>query len=288
MDDLGTDEIPTKRLKILRWDPLQLVPTSTIFLIGRRGTGKSTLLRDIAYNLHLSGKIDIAIGMSPTEDSTESLGTFIPKSLIYTGYCERKLQQIMDTQSLMWKRGRGYQIALFLDDCIYDRSILKTKTFRELMMNGRHRRITLILAAQYCMDLPPSTRTNIDVVIMARDNIVSNKKKLYEQFCGFFQTQNDFNKTFTATTNNFEVMVVDNKTSQSNDLSDCVRWYKARNDLPPFQLGREWVKGLNERYYVDRDPVQQHEVVGADAPIGLVVKGDTSGTTVINTSYHKS
>lgn len=273
---------PKKRLKIMRWDAESIKPTSTIFLIGRRGTGKSTLIRDIAYRLYRSGTIDLAIGMSPTEDSTESLSTFLPRSMIYTGYSEARLQRIMDMQNTLWKRGRGYQLALILDDCIYDKSILRTKTFRELMMNGRHRRITLILAAQYCMDLPPSTRSNIDIVIMARDNILSNKKRLYEQFCGFFQSQADFNKTFAATTNNFEVMVVDNKTTQTNDLGDCVKWYKAQLDLPPFTLGRDWVVQLDRLHYREEtDGGAQPCDDDDDAPIGRVVKAGTCGETVL-------
>lgn len=274
---------PKRKLKISKWDPGCLEPTSTIFLIGRRGTGKSTLLRDIAYHLHSTNKIDVGIGMSPTEAASESLGKFLPNSLIYSGYSEKKLQQIMEIQRVTWEKGTGYNVLLCLDDCCYDKAILKTKTFRELMMNGRHRKITLILTTQYCLDLPPPVRSNIDVVFMARDNLISNKKRLYEQFAGFFACQADFNKTFAALTTNYELMVIDNKTTQSNDLSDCVKWYKANPDIPAFRLGSDWVYKLHDRYQCEHKPRPKAATEISGLPIGNVVKGDFDGMTVVDT-----
>lgn len=273
-----------RKLKIAKWKPELMVPASTLLLIGRRGTGKSSLLRDLAYHLTKGGKVDIGIGMSPTESSSVSLGNFLPSSMIYSGYSEKKVQQIMDTQKRMWDRGHGYNVLLCLDDCCFDKSILKTRTFRELMMNGRHRKITLILTTQYCLDLPPAVRSNIDVVFMARDNIVSNRKRLYEQFAGFFQCQADFNKTFSALTTNFEVMVIDNKSTQSNDLGDCVKWYKAKIDLPKFRLGADWVFRLHDRFYCDRaaEFARRREMEDErQRPIGAVVKGGPDGMTVV-------
>jgi len=252
-------------------------------------------MADIAFHLAESNNIDVAIGMSPTEESTDSLSAYICKTMIYTTFSEAVLQNILDTQARMWKRGVGYRIALFLDDCVYDKKILKTKTFRELMMNGRHRKITLILAAQYCMDLPPSCRSNIDIVVMARDNIKSNQKKLYEQFAGFFETQADFNACFAATTTNYEVLVIDNKSTQSNDLTDNVKWYKARNDLPPFRLGKPWVWELDAAYFCDRENESRLDIhppaVESRAPVPVqprpvtsrdIVKGDVHGRTIVS------
>ena len=39
---------------------------------------------------------------------------------------------------------------------------------RGIFMNGRHWRITFMLTMQYCMDLPPDLRTNIDFVFILR------------------------------------------------------------------------------------------------------------------------
>ena len=64
------------RLKLRRWDAhthLTKKPCSLILLIGKRGTGKSYLLQHLASIFHDTGKVDMAIGMSPTDESNETL-----------------------------------------------------------------------------------------------------------------------------------------------------------------------------------------------------------------------
>ena len=100
-------------MKIRRWDISTLSPASTVLLIGKRGSGKSFLLRDIAW--HMRDKIDIGVGMSPTEEASESLGSFLPQSQMYSDFNEPALERIMATQKKLWKRGRGPHVAIFLD-----------------------------------------------------------------------------------------------------------------------------------------------------------------------------
>jgi hypothetical protein len=70
---------------------------------------------------------------------------------------------------------------------------------RQAMMNGRHRRLFLINAVQYLCDLSPDLRTNVDVVFCLKENILSNKERLWKHFFGvipdfqtFCQTMDDF------------------------------------------------------------------------------------------------
>ena len=49
--------------------------------------------------------------------------------------------------------------------------------------------------------------------------------KLWKNFCGIFPTFQSFQETFTACTENYECLVLDN-TSKSNKIEDCVFWYK--------------------------------------------------------------
>ena len=304
------DTSKKNRLKIQKWDPSKIPMTSTIFLIGRRGTGKSTIIRDLCY--HFRHRPDVAgilpIAVCPTEDTAEEgFQNFIPQSMIFKNYDERTIQRIMDTQKKMWKGGNGkYHILLILDDCVYDKKIFRSKLFRELMMNGRHRRLTVIVAVQYMLDCPPDIRANIDIVIAARDNIISNRKRLYENFAGFFTNQSEFNMVFSACTKNFEVLVIDNKsTSHSNDASDCVKWWKARRTLPDcgpqermafcgradcphrFHVGAAWAWRLEARFHCNREEEYEQQerrekhAAESGGPVNRVVKGDVMGNTVV-------
>ena len=274
-------------LEIRKFRPEDMKIDTIILLVGKRGTGKSTLLADISY--HMRNKIDFAVGMSPTEDTTQSMGSFIPTSAIYGEYCEDKIIEIMDMQKNMWRAGRGYHCLLVLDDCCYDKKILRSKTIREIFMNGRHRRITLILSAQYVMDLPPDLRTQVDYVFALRENVIQNRERLWKQFFGFFTKYTDFATTMDECTENFSCMVCDNKTAKTNTIEDCVLWYKANNALPQFRVGRPCFWRLHKKFY--QKPVynlpkisfkkkQNKADKGANARISTVIRQDEFGKAI--------
>ena len=79
---------------------------------------------------------------------------------------------------------------------------------------------------QYALGIPPNLRTNIDYVFILRENYVSNRKRLYENFAGMFPSFEVFCQVMDQCTENFECLVVHNN-AKSNRLEDQVFWYKA-------------------------------------------------------------
>jgi hypothetical protein len=164
---------------------------------------------------------------------------------------------------------------------------------RKLFMNGRHYKILLVMAMQYVLDMPPDLRSNVDIIIAARDTILSSRKKLYENFFGFFNTLSEFNKCYDACTNNYEVLVLHNQGGGTNRPEDSLFWYKADPNIGRFRLGKPIFWQLDDRYYCDRQremdkqqrarAKQAFEKARQEAPIDFVVKGDTAGATVITT-----
>jgi hypothetical protein len=69
-------------------------------------------------------------------------------------------------------------------------------------------------------------RTNVDYVFVLRDNVRQNRENLYKAFFGVFPTFDQFCQVMDACTENYECLVLDN-TSKSNNITDCVFWYKA-------------------------------------------------------------
>ena len=79
---------------------------------------------------------------------------------------------------------------------------------------------------QYPLGIPPQLRSNVDYVFILRDNQIKNRERIYQQYAGMFNSFDVFCQVMDQCTNNFECLVIDNKT-QSNQLNDQVFWYKA-------------------------------------------------------------
>jgi hypothetical protein len=92
------------------------------------------------------------------------------------------------------------------------------------------------------MGIPPILRGNVDYVFILRENMVSNRRRIYEQFAGIFPTFEFFCQIMDQCTENYECLVIHNG-SKSNKLEDCVFWYKAESH-PEFKIGCRdlWVK----------------------------------------------
>jgi hypothetical protein len=133
---------------------------------------------------------------------------------------------------------------------------MKDVCIRQCFMNGRHWKIFFMLTMQYCMDLSPDLRANVDYVFILRENVIQNREKLYKSFFGIFPTFDMFNQVMTSCTENYECLVLDN-TSKSNKIQDCVFWYKA-SLRKNFRIGSPELWNYHKKHYNPK-----HEVEGS-------------------------
>ena len=235
------------RLKIQKFDPeKQIKPHRICLFIGRRGTGKTKLIEDIMYRL--KDRFDIGLCMTPTEETASMLRQHVPDTWIYDGFRMTSLEQMLAMQratSAVGKEPRS--LFLITDDCGFDRSAFKGKAVRDLFMNGRHARITYLSAMQYVMDVTPDIRAQIDYVFCLKESIITNKQKLWKSFFGMFEKYDDFSRTMDRCTDHYSCLVLD-QTSPTSRIEDCVFWYRADVNLPPFKLGRQVFHRLAARH----------------------------------------
>jgi hypothetical protein len=222
------------KLEIKKFDITKVAADSVIVFCGKRNTGKSWALKDI-----LSYHRDLPVGVviSPTEAANGFFEAFIPRMLLYDQPSEETIKKFLERQMAIsaerkkeLKKYGSSQIDarafLILDDCLYDKRWINNIHIRSVFMNGRHYKIFFLITLQHAMGLPPVLRNNIDYIFIFRNNIKKEREKIYNHYAGMFPTYEAFEQVMMQTTENYECMVIDNKT-QSNKLEDQVFWYKA-------------------------------------------------------------
>tara|TARA_B110001450_G_C17656416_1_gene495458 strand:+ start:179 stop:1081 length:903 start_codon:yes stop_codon:yes gene_type:complete len=245
------------KLRVRKFDTESLKPHRIIIVVGKRGTGKSVLQRDLMY--HLSGTLDFGLAMTPTEETAETFREHMPDSWIYNNFSSAKLDTMLNMQRDLVKTKKARSLFILLDDCMYDKKILKGLGIRDLFMNGRHLNITLCNAVQYVMDMGPDLRTQVDYVFALRENIISNKNKLWKYFFGMFEKFDDFCKVMDKCTENHSAIVMDNTTG-SCKVEECIFWYKAQFTLPEFKIGKPIYWRLSNNYMKTEEDARREEL----------------------------
>ena len=113
-------------------------------------------------------------------------------------------------------------------------------------------------------------RSQIDYCFALKENVVSNRIRLWKYFFGGFEHFDDFQRVFNECTNNNECLVIDN-TVKSNELSDMIFWYKADVAVSPYKLGDSKLWKTHRAYY--RTP-EELEKVRSDNLLALPTKND--------------
>lgn len=234
----GATKLPIKKFNIN-----EMVDHCTIAMIAKRATGKSFLTREIMYQ---KKNIAAAIAISRTEKLNSFYSEFIPDSYIYSEYSSDILTRIYERQSKMSednkkrikenKEPKNDAVMLIMDDCMSSKGTwLKDPNILELFFNGRHHHLSFILTMQYSVGIPPEMRSNFDYVFLLAEDTISNRKRLYEHYAGMFPTFDIFQQVFSDITENYGIMVIDNRVHSKN-ITDKVFWYKAK-EVPTFKIG---------------------------------------------------
>ena len=235
---------PKVRIDLKKFNMSSIKDNSVIQFLGRRGSGKSFLLRNLCY---MKRNIPCGTIISPTESSNEFFGKFVPSIFIFDEFDPHILERFVKRQIMITKQynkemkqnGRTTvdpRAICILDDCLASSSTwINDKNIKFLFLNGRHCHILFCLTSQYPLGLTPLMRTNVDLTFVLREPIKSNRKRIYDSYAGMVPSLEMFETIMDACTENFECLVVNNGTT-SNKLDDQLFWYKAP-ETQPFRLG---------------------------------------------------
>jgi len=255
-------------VSLRKFDMKKIPQDAVAVFIGRRRTGKSTLVRDLLFHHQ-----DMPLGtvISGTEESNSFYGKMIPPLFIHGEFAPIILANFCKRQKLIMSKIMGEKAQfgenfksrydprsfMILDDCMYDDSWTHDKNIRYLFMNGRWLKVFFLITMQYPLGIQPALRTNVDYVFILREPYFTNRKRIFDNYGSAFPSFEFFCQIMDQCTQNYECLVIDN-TSQSNKMEDCIFWYKAEQHSD-FRIGAPEFWAHSAAHFKEKDEEGSNE-----------------------------
>jgi hypothetical protein len=213
-------------------------------------THNTTFMENMAYyrkHLYPVGRVFIA-----TEDGYKHFSEIF-HPLYVSNYWDEKEEEkhVLRQRTCEMENGRGYPgnyAVNIIDDVGDDPKIYRTKLMRGLFKLGsQHWAQLLMVGTQYAIDFPPDIRLAVSYVALGRTPDEIERKKLYNNFGGLAGSYERFCDLMDQITGDHTFLII-KKRSQSNELEECVSWFKTKK-LGRWKFGsKEYRKHAEERY----------------------------------------
>ena len=252
-DDFEYNDDPEELVYVKEFNLNDMLPRSVddkgtkIVVIGKPGTGKSSLIQDIvAHKAHI---IPVSQVFSGTEESNHFYSEKMPPITIFNKLDMTAVKNFVERQDQAKKYLKNPWALQIIDDCTDNPKILKDPVFQAYYKNGRHWKMLHILSLQYCLDISPAIRTCIDYTFILKEGSKLTREKLWKNYGSCIEEFADFCQLMDQLTNDFTALVINNR-STSNKLEDCVFYYKA--DLSRIPINWKFGAGSFWQYNHDR------------------------------------
>lgn len=142
--------------------------SNNILLIGKKSLSNDLLSSDLINQITSFNNIETKYTFTNTCSETDLTTIF-----------EKQKQQSCEP------------VLLYLNDCI-NIEIGGSKIFKNIILNGRHCNIFVVLFLQYPIHFSPAIRINFDSVFICKEEKISSIKQLYDNYFDFIPTIEEF------------------------------------------------------------------------------------------------
>jgi hypothetical protein len=244
-------------VNIARMNLKKMEDNAVVVAIGRRRSGKTTLITELLYHKR---HFEQGVVMSGTNAGAEHYSQFVPNLFVYEGYHGDVIKRLVDKQEQARREKTCRPLFILLEDCMFDKkTICHDKNIRRIFMNGRHAKIMLIITMQYVMDLPPGLRGQVDYVFCCNEKNPVSREKIYRNFNPCFSKFEDFDKVMVNCTRNRDVMVL-NQNGATSAVEDNVFYCRAVPDRQ-FQIGTFWWHYVRKKRAKRNEKIEENKCV---------------------------
>lgn len=222
-------------LNIKRFDPRTMSPPFSTIIMGEKGAGKSTVVKDIMF--HHSHNIPMGNVILNSDSNRGFYECFVPKDSIKTEYKQKYIRDVFFRKP--FKEPPAF---IIMDDSICCDKIANDIEVKRVLFNSRHSRITCIVAMHYPTTISCVARCGIDYIFIMRNSLPALGKiylhYIIDQYRREFPDFDTFLKIVTKVTaaDHGCLVIANTNIARKGRKDDFVFWYKAAS-RDSFQMG---------------------------------------------------
>lgn len=198
-----------------------------ILIIGKREVGKTQLIKDFMIKMKNNNLVDTFV-----------IFTNELSKLKYNDLCVSTDKIICRLNNIdVFKNLMDYQdknptnkLMIIIDNFSLDNKILSSELFKKLMFNARHYNIGIIISIQYPLGFSSQIRAQMDLIIVYKDESISDQKRMYDNYFGVISSFSLFNQIIKGL-NSYECLVYDNLTKKKL-FNNKIKYYKSNYISP--------------------------------------------------------
>ena len=241
-------------------------PDKTLVLFGKRGTGKTFLLRWIMSKIKNKFRFGLIFTRTKINGFWQS---YLPEALIHDGFNPLAIQKLIKKQGKLVKAMREMPaeesrkinpyVFVILDDIVADNTFKYSEVINTLFAEGRHYKIFVAITSQYAKAVNTMVRGNTDWAFFFKQWQNVQKEAIWRDYFDMLPKDEGF-WLIDKMTNGRDVMAL-NTAVNSTDLRETL--FKVTNavDPGPFRLLKPKVeKKLAQKPTVRRDDKPQFNI----------------------------
>lgn len=211
----------------IEFNPKKLTDdVSIIAIVGKRGTGKTTLADDLLCSIGCASLTCIDVSKDSKDNSKDSniatIRQLIQNQKIKIGEC---LASGGDPET-----DCSLNVWVLIENFTHDTQFVHSEEIKSLFMNSKLWKIGVIICFQYVSGrLPLVTRTKIDYLFCLKDNNIDDQQKLYTTFFENYGEFSHFQDIFVSCTQNYGCLVLDRTNMIVSHYTADVQFYSSFN-----------------------------------------------------------
>ena len=249
--------------ELLEVDFKNLVDCPTIALLGRRRAGKTTWGLRILGNL--VDKCNRFMAMCGNRDNIAEWAQVIDPLYVMMKDIAflQKLRDYQDEKCSFYTLNgqeipKKYKITIVLDDCGSDKQFMYSKIMKDLLSNGRHYGMTLIILAQYLNQMHTQNRDQLDYLGVLFTANQKNVKKIYEEYASVCKDVHTFHTLLKVLTANRGLCWIDT-TINPFDVSECIYYGDVEWPTKLIKVGDHKTHAFSRKHYKEEETPTQRK-----------------------------